>query len=271
MILCFPPGSVLLPSPSHAPLEKQAVRTNTSPGYSSPWHPRRWLPKSSLSPGLPVLRPVAGSRRAQEGSRAPWSSTPAVGSLPGTVALGIAPSLPRARQPRVTPGRVEVWERAEGWLLRDRLCNCCWCLHKFGEKTPLSFEMTTQRGGTGVNFEMMNESPNTFPKLAGVAGEQRKLGCVSPQLPATDLLCVSSGFHTHIWSRLPNQPAAFQTYVWRAPWFVLLCGQQGGGVGKLLCLASASPHHHPQQPNNSCRCRGYASVVVLIHLKRGEG
>lgn len=55
-------------------------------------------------------------------------------SLPGTVALGIALSLPRARQPGVTSGPGEVWERAEGRLLRDRLCNRCSHLHKFGEK-----------------------------------------------------------------------------------------------------------------------------------------
>lgn len=65
---------------------------------------------------------------------------------PGASSVGVTPAF----------GLGEVWERAEGGL---------------------SFELTAQRCGTGVNFEMMSETPNTFPKLAE---EQRKLGWCKP-------------------------------------------------------------------------------------------
>lgn len=121
--------------------------------------------------------------------------------------------------------------------------------------TPWSVEMVAQRCGTGVTFEMMGKNPNTFPKLEGVVAEQRKLGYISPQLPATNLLCISAGFHTHIWSRLPNQAVVFQTYIYWALWFILLCGQQGKKT-RPPWLASASPSTILISLNNSCRSRG---------------
>lgn len=93
-------------------------------------------PESRRGPGL--LVPVAGGRRAQEGSRALRSSTP-VGSLPGSVALGIVPQAwpghgsPGWLRPSTLKSLAEACEGAEVGLLPGRLCNLCSRLHKCGE------------------------------------------------------------------------------------------------------------------------------------------
>lgn len=179
--------------------------------------------KSCPSPALPRCPAgSAGGRQAEEGSRAPWSSAPAGRAEPPEApSIGVTPAL----------GSAEVRERAEGGL---------------------SFKLTAQRCGTGVNFEMMSENPNTFPKLAE---EQRKLGCISPQLLATNLLCIKHKVSCTV------DPASQTKLQSSKPASDEHCGLfcfVGNKRGKKtpLKLLSAFPSTILSSLKNSCRPRG---------------
>lgn len=172
--------------------------------------------QSCLIPGLPMA--VAGGRRAQEGSRAPRSSPP-----PGTASRG--PRRPGRGQKRgLLPGPLSATSAQV-------------CTH-LGSNTPVFW---------GDGTEVRNRSElwdgEQKTKCFSKAG---KLVCINPQLPATNLLCISTGpiicfVLARVRSHLPNRASVFQTYVLQALWFVLLCGQQAGKKNPTVTCFSLLP------------------------------